>query len=430
MLIHEVYIDGYKNIRNTKLHFSKAMVVLLSRNNFGKTNVLNGIKDGFNFLSKNSLTSAEYIDSGVYKDMFSEKHSTFTFQVKLKLNCDDDIIYRYRYSIGKIDDAGNVGVCEEELACIDGNEISERPLLKRNLENPEDVYLYTRGNNKLGPFGAYESRSLLYIRAFSETLLDKKDGDTWDESSATLKEIREVFKCLTARSVGEFLVDENTNLKDFSKVAEKLENLDESSRAKFEKFTKYFLKLFTQYKSLKIQKLANKPHLIFIRKAHEKEETIETLSFGTRRVLRLLYETLISESPLIFIEELENGIHPKMFVDVANIIYEIVTDSQSKSRLIVTSHSMSLVSLLAFSLDIVHFGPTVHMLNDSDYDKARFANFSRITKAGQEDIKKEMERIRSTTGVGEFIYDYDDIPEMAEKILKWLENGEQIYTGR
>lgn len=425
MNIREIYIDGYKNIKNTRLNFSKSMVVLLSRNNYGKTNVLNGIKDSFDFLRSNSKEATDYIDGGTYKDKFSKEHSMFTFEIRFKCDSCETTLFRYKYSIGKIVDTGNIGVCEEELARQDNDDTPERILLKRCKENPEDAHLYGRDGKELGLYSAFDSRSLLYLRAFREALLDKKDGSKWDASGETLEDIRKAFNCLTEKSVGEFLVYEDTNLKDFSNVAVKLENQDKKMKEKFEKFTVYFLELFTQYKGVKIQKLAGTPHLVFIRKANGTEEDISTLSFGTRRVLRLLFEALVSESPLIFIEELENGIHPKLFVEVANKIFEIVSAPESKSCLVVTSHSMSLVSLLKYILDIVHFGPTVHLpddADDSDYEKARFASFYAISEKGKNEIDEEMKRIRSTAGVGEFIFDYDDIPEMACKIRQWLVN--------
>ncbi|MCL2311938.1 MAG: ATP-binding protein [Firmicutes bacterium] len=420
MKIQEIYIDGYKNIVNTHLLFEKSMIALLSRNNYGKTNVLSGIKEGFKFLSGDNMFAAEYIEKKPYRDAFNKKNSKFTFGIKFLLSDAICKTYHYRFSIGNIGNQYQYGICEEELSFITVND-AESCLLKRDTQNIGDVFLYNvEDNNDFSLFCAYDSLSLLYLRAFSEAPMHKSDNDTLGVFTNTLTEIRNVFKSLTEKSIGKFIIDETTSCKDFSTIAQKISHSNEYYADKLKKLNNYFVNLyFHQYKEVIIEEFVGEPHLIFMRKEDNKKETIETLSFGTRRVLRILCEVIINESPLIFIEELENGIHPKMFIDVMNKLYNIVNDSENQTRLIVTSHSVSLVNLFSFNLQLIHFGFKESLAyKNQNHTKVRFARFS---KDGISKINKEMKRIMSITNVGEFIYDYEDVPKLQKKLRSWLE---------
>ncbi len=96
------------------------------------------------------------------------------------------------------------------------------------------------------------------------------------------------------------------------------------------------------------------------------------LSDGTLRILTLLTILLNPDpAPLICIEEPEVGLHP----DVMDILAELLVEASSKTQLIVTTHSDSLVSALtshAESVLVCEYGRNGTELRRVDSEKLQF----------------------------------------------------------
>ena len=438
MRILEIFIDGYKNIKNTRLNFSEPIIVLLSKNNYGKTNLLMGIKEGFGFLRNSSQEASKYISCKSYKEIFCEDNHQFTFEVKFIVNGDQTRIHRYKYAIGTVNNSNDFCVCLEELAYEELGKESERYLLKRDVEVPSSVWLYNDDESQpSAQFFANDvdaSSSWLFLRIFSEQFRNE-DDKAWAGSNIVLDEISNVYKALTRESIGNILVNEHTKLGDssFSRVADVMHWFSNVDEVKYRYFEKCFLKLFPRFKALEVREdAALDPYLVFSRKSDGKNETVKTQSFGTRRILKLLFEVFINKTPLASIEELEIGVHPKLFTDVLNIFSEILhtgVPSEAKGappvevytvepRLIITSHLINLVNKLESYLGSIYFGLDGHLRDESD-TTARFVGF---TEEGQEAILEKINSISGgILGVGDIIYDYDENPTYAHLLRSWLE---------
>lgn len=95
MVILELYIDGYKNISQTTITLHSPVSFILSRNNFGKTNLLNGIKEGFAFLNLGPLDKKRYLTKGTFLKRFiaDEQVPNFTFGIKFKKDSNSSKTY-------------------------------------------------------------------------------------------------------------------------------------------------------------------------------------------------------------------------------------------------------------------------------------------------------------------------------------------------
>ena len=55
MIINRVTIDGYRNTKYTELEFDEPIIILVSPNNLGKSNLLKAIQDGFDLIAKQGI---------------------------------------------------------------------------------------------------------------------------------------------------------------------------------------------------------------------------------------------------------------------------------------------------------------------------------------------------------------------------------------
>ena len=423
MKILEIYIDGYRNIKNTRLSLNTPIVVLLSQNNFGKTNLIEGIFYGFRFLCLSLKRADEYIRVADYENSFEDEKHNFTFEVTFETNSDK--IYRYKYSLGfhKYFDARCI--CEEELYFKNSNSDSEyEPILVRDSDSPDSAELFSYKNKSKKTQKKYNfTKNTIaafakpFLHAFGEIALE---GDSSISRFAELYsvELRDIFQevymnLVQGETIGEILIDETTNLQNFSELAESLLLLNGDAYAQFENT---FKSLFPSYSNVRVEKdAADNPYLVFTKKHSGKKETVKTLSFGTRRMLRIIEKVLLNNSPIVSVEELENGIHANLYSNVLNNLVKLLNRYNS-STLIITSHSVNLVNLFTSFQESIYLGLDGYMQKEKGQ-----ARFVRFTEKGIIELEKEIENIGAESNIGSVIYDYIENEKYSNKMRSWLE---------
>lgn len=419
MKILEVYIDGYKNIINTRLTFKDSIVVLLSQNNFGKSNLISAISFGFEFIGLNQKEALREIESREFEHFFSDSKINFTFEVTFETK--NKRVYKYKFALGNIPETNQYGICAEELSEMQDNHEKQKIFIRDRVAT-NAVRLYSR----LEEFKRFQfedksqaARARLFLHPFGEASVeDAQVGPRYgEEFSEAYEKVREAYLNLLIDRTGEIVVNEHTDFADYSDFAKELKTAMHGNEPLFRDFENFFIELFPDYASiLPHEDGAGNPYLLFEKK-NGKMETTFTLSYGTRRMLRIFEKVFSCESPLVPIEELENGVHPSLFVKMLNILDKLLNREESGPvRLVITSHSSNLVNLFSSLPDALHLGLDGYMrANEAE---ARFVKF---TDKGKQSMNEEIEKLGLTTSIGSIIYDYGEDEDCSTELRKWLE---------
>ncbi|MCL2643082.1 MAG: AAA family ATPase [Candidatus Bathyarchaeota archaeon] len=435
MKITKVYLDGYKNVTDTRLDFSSGpIIIVLAPNNYGKSNLLNGIRDGFKFLRKNGTTAVKYVQGKSYLNYnVKNGHKRFTFEVEFEKQRDANKCYRYKfvldptetdhstkylgkypkfnYSYYKKDVAG---IVEEELVLIEGS--NKKMLFKRDETDPNIAYL---GEGTTNPYvinsedtdvqGGYPHTFYLFLHRFGNMALSKNAGNK--ERNLLLDEIHGVLTSLTRENIGMILADETAEYRAPSLLVQDVRNMHDSE---YDFLLGRFTHMFPQYESVRFEPLGNSGQLqcLLKRKSDDREETTATLSYGTRRVLKLLSQIFANTVPLISVEELESGLHPALYRGVLNAFLECLdTDAYNKRnksvpiedhrrndpKVIISSHAPGMINEFDNHLGAVYIGR-------ASKGQIGLAQFSRLKPEGLKGIEDMRREFKGMLGVGDIIF--------------------------
>jgi AAA15 family ATPase/GTPase len=455
MKIKKITIDGFRNIKNTTLDFdSNPIIVLLAPNNRGKTNLLEGIQSGFELISKQGTQVADYIeDADNYANWNISRgdEGEFEFVVEFERGVDKEdkkeVTYRYNYSLGYFVDKNS---SEKKVIALG---IIKESLTKCTIENPEGMPLFTRipksalsekgytediiklndGTEYIIPRikrindNWYESSSYLGLHKVGGMPISRKNGKK--EANNTLKEISGVLTSLTREDIGKIIMREDKS-SDFSKSINDLDALVEDvgkmKPNELNFFKEEFQELFPYYKPRidenckKIEGIIVEPlgtsgrhQVLFNDERKKRQETASSLSFGTRRIFKMLSQVISNKTPLFSVEGIENGLHHQLYFDLVSSLFNAV-DSGDKERsykkivgenrpheprLIITSHAPTIVNAFV-EMDDNKLGSIYIVIPDLKNNGA--TRFVGLNEGG----KKEIKRLRANTvfGAGDFIF--------------------------
>ena len=132
MQIRRIKIDGFKNIDNVQIELNKNILSLLSINSYGKSNFLNGLLFGFNFIHL-SRESKDIMMSNLSNIPLNRKklYSDFSFEIELIDKDYNNIIYGYSFSWKK-NKSNNSKILEEYLKIKDNDSQKYSFYIKRN----------------------------------------------------------------------------------------------------------------------------------------------------------------------------------------------------------------------------------------------------------------------------------------------------------
>jgi len=459
--ITEIYIDGFKNIKNTRLDFTKEpIIVLLAPNNFGKTNLLQAIQEGFSLIRKQGTEVVDYIRNRSYINRFASNGNIFPFTFEVKFfkrrtsHCEDMNLYHYKLVID-----GNpsktmsaIGVKDEFLKYsvynLDGKKSlnNEETLFERDHNDPSVAILYTNGGKRKTDIKHsshdkddkgeedtkfYPAEWNLFLHKLGNMALindaDKKDNDL----VTVLKEIAGVLTSLTRENIGMIIDDEDSEYHIHAKLAKDAQYLKDENLSEYEHFETSFCKIFDQqYEGFYLKSLGVKDRFHLLFKGKKGEEDSSTLSYGTRRVFKLLSQICANKTPLVSIEEIENGLHPSLYKQVLYSFYESLDESRynernaktdvskkrkNEPRLIVSSHAPNLVNNLDNRLNAIYIG-----VRDDSYE-GELVQFNRLNGKGQNELRGMIWDSGGGIGAGDAIFQLlsaDNTKKETEK--EWL----------
>lgn len=344
MKIKEIYINGFNNIKETRIFLSE-LSSLVALNNYGKSNVLKAIKNFEQVIKTNNLTL-------LYGE-FSFNRYLVAYPIELEfVFSDNEIEYRYYLKLSR-EYEKNIFNCEESLFMKKdstkfskiferiGNKIKYKSSLKMDRINLESDLIGTQENELALKKLSYND-NLDYFSIIQQIL----------NFNVVIAELQGIF-------IKTFFKEKNSSFntvsgEGFEKV---LYDLYENRKNDYFLLENLFKKLIPEVESISIEKRQSKESSLdsvmdvyeeFWIYVKEKSNLLKTpfakLSLGSQRIFILLLILIYfkDKNCLILFEELENCIHPKLFQSLIKSI-ELLN---SNVQLLITSHSPYIIQYI------------------------------------------------------------------------------------
>jgi len=436
-------VGGFKNLRKTRIDFGK-IVALISPNNYGKSNLLEAIDFGTDFLTASGKARKSMMAWVKGIPLSPElAGDDFFFDIEL----DAPLLGEYRhlhygFAFSWLNDVGS------------GQKITDEWLETRKSESVRYTSLLKRGEGKY--------RKGYSTQAYRKIILD--DSQLAIDVLASFEDIEisdavktiQGFRYQVCSSVDlqdrfapppfEFVESQNENRIGFEDddIPKALSALKKDYPEKYGLFLDAAYTLFPEFKNISLQSFELKEdqpqhidivvtgvHPAGIPENKDGEGTIpikikeelyrlviksdylnqpinaSLMSTGTKRIIWLLANVFISSCTgisLIGIEELEASVHPRLLKS----LLEILAESQEDTRLIITSHSPLLVQYL--KLPQIYLG----------MPGGGVAAFRRIAALKNKSIAKASRNLGVSTGeyLFELMADGPDSAELMEHLIE------------
>lgn len=338
-----IYVDGYKNIAKVQIDFKRTITVLIGFNNSGKSNLIESIAFGFDLVCASERRRKTILKSKNKRPLL-KKHQNKIYICKIKFNSQGEL---FTYKIEA--DWESCEVITERV--YDENENTRMDLLD-NVKVMMIVAICDSDKKKFSLFSDYDERASI-------------------------------------KDVGYIMYHQLVNLKG--------KNID-----RYELLIDSFLNLFPEIDYIRL----DSDETIYYKEQHlGRELPLKMLSSGPQKILELFVALAcleMKELSIIFLEEIENSIHPVLIENLL-IALDVLA---SNTKILITSHSPYLIQ---------------HINLDSIY----LAVPSTDGRASFKTIKKKNELLSLASkyelSTGEFLFNimlesyYDQ-----GKLLEWL----------
>ncbi len=364
--IQRVSLKSFRNIDVLDLVFSK-ITSILSVNSFGKSNLLNGIDFGIDFITKS-------VD--VRKDMMcwapaipynkNIKKKEFCFEIEFDVNFDKDF-YRvlYGYSFSWSADEKKPGKILNEYLSVKEKNKSQK--FKSYIKRDKKISFYKPSTSgqcnkeiKIGDMELIINKLKAYDDLFYINIVE------------TINDIKiyidRHFDSNKNFAYSPFAMKENCNngLLNENSVPRILNNIKNNNPDKFELIINSFKDLFPFITDLKVDSITLEPDKKMDSKLNGSEPfsvaseffylyvkdknlsgilPFEFMSDGAKRILSIFtYLTLaeINNYPLVAVEEPENSVNPRLMQQYLIALSGFLNNS----KLIITSHSPHLINYI------------------------------------------------------------------------------------
>lgn len=361
--IKKIKLKGFKNIEEIELRLNK-VTSLLSINNFGKSNLLNGIDFGIDFITRPENVKKRMMS---WKDALplnkNIKNKDFSFELEFtttikKEEC--DVIYGYSFNWS-----------------TDKNKPSKIKNEYLKIKDTQKYTCYVRRNSQNAYYKSSKSGSCQknIVIGNQELVINKLKSFDSLFYMDIVKIINNIniyidrhFDPRNSYDINPFIIksDQDISLLHDNNVPRILEEIKETNPNKYARLINTFKDLFPfvqdiEVKTYKIEaenikgspldgtepfELSDKLYYLFVKdKNLSQRVSFKLMSDGAKRVLTILtYLTVadINNFPLIAIEEPENSVHPRLLQQ-----YLISLDSfLENSKIIITSHSSHLINYI------------------------------------------------------------------------------------
>lgn len=356
MEILSIYIDGFKNLNKVRLVLDK-ITALLSVNNFGKSNLLEGVEFGITFIRESSANKKRMMShSGLIPLNRYNKFNNFLFSIECLMGLNDKKYYiQYGYEFQwNVDKNKEPSIINEYLK-IKGTEKQSRfsRYIIRTLNKARYKSKYNSGYFKLVNI---ENTELLikklrncdneFLKNISNALLNIQ---IYMENNLDVKQI-----CNPNPLVIKFLDEELVNIENLPQI---IGELQQDHPDFFELLKDVYKQLFPEILDVEVNKLyldKKQDKQIFKGVSLEISDVVyvlrvkiknlikpisfNSLSDGAKRVFLILTRVVLSDIndiSIIAIEEPENSVHPRLFQSYLRIISSLIDNC----KIIITTHS-------------------------------------------------------------------------------------------
>jgi AAA15 family ATPase/GTPase len=437
MKIKSISIGGFKNLKQTRIEVDR-ITALVSPNNYGKSNFLQGIDFALTFLSAGEKSRKKMTSwkKGIPLNPNSAD-DPFFFEVEFHEPSLGEYQYvRYGFSFTWMrDDASGQRVVDEWLEMRESESVKYTRYLKRNeghyrkAKSTNAFRNITLGDYQLAVDTLSSIDDVAYtlvldrIKHLSFKTCSSLDMDTQyqdvpfelDEPGIPLSYTKDIPKLLNALK--------ETNPERFSLFKEAITTLFpeitdvEVVKARFDP-PQGLINMFAMKNGEGLQsnvteippfKWKNEIQRIFVTNKHMNQPMdITMLSAGTKRlfwIMTILFSSN-SDTHLIGIEELETSIHPRLLKQALELLNEHLGDIS----LLITSHSPYLVQYL--KLERIYIGLP---------DETGLASFQNIAKNKAKSLVGTSQNLGLS--VGEYLFDLMSGDYKSTRILKQFIKG-------
>lgn len=362
MEIRNISISGFCNIKQFDINLTE-FNALVAPNNYGKSNVLEGIRFAFRFIAATEEERLAMMnDSSFIPINNATSGDAFRFGIELT-NEDDGVSYSYSFSFEWAKNNGEQGCCITDESLTEISKEYRRPhtLIKRT---KDDAGLFM--SSATGRCNKEAKVSSVQL------IIDILHGN----DNVFYKEIVSGLKNLGLNMVGTSGFDKQT-------LCKFIFNLKEQEPTRYSLFEDAVTHIVPNIKAITPTcsqmglAASNVPYRIedaiydmrINEKSNNQDISISRLSSGSRRIIMIIAEIIKAEmtgSSLICIEELENSVHPKL---LENMILMVQSFAEG-IKVLTTSHSPYLVRYLksrqlTFGLPTVEGVASFHKLKQT-----------------------------------------------------------------
>ena len=362
MEIRNISISGFCNIKQFDINLTE-FNALVAPNNYGKSNVLEGIRFAFRFIAATEEERLAMMnDSSFIPINNATSGDAFRFGTELT-NEDDGVSYSYSFSFEWAKNNGEQGCCITDESLTEISKEYRRPhtLIKRT---KDDAGLFM--SSATGRCNKEAKVSSVQL------IIDILHGN----DNVFYKEIVSGLKNLGLNMVGTSGFDKQT-------LCKFIFNLKEQEPTRYSLFEDAVTHIVPNIKAITPTcsqmglAASNVPYRIedaiydmrINEKSNNQDISISRLSSGSRRIIMIIAEIIKAEmtgSSLICIEELENSVHPKL---LENMILMVQSFAEG-IKVLTTSHSPYLVRYLksrqlTFGLPTVEGVASFHKLKQT-----------------------------------------------------------------
>ncbi|MBE5826428.1 MAG: DUF2813 domain-containing protein [Butyrivibrio sp.] len=377
MKINSITVAGFKNIKKTRLELD-SICALISTNNYGKSNLMEAIDFGFDFIHESRKGRKNMMSwiKGIPLCTIMQDDEYY-FEVEF---CDEELAeykfvrYGFSFKWHRDDDSGEV-ITDEWIEARDNTSVRYNSFLKRN----EGKYRKSKDTV------AYRKIELDDLQLAIDVLALLDDIDI----SGVVKDIHDItFRVCSSLDLGdryqpsplEYIEDEDDSIRfDDADVPKALFVLKKKNPELYELFEDAVYTLFPDFASISLNeftladqnmdkhitvkvgdkelspeemekeipfKIREHVYRLFVKSEFMNQPvSMANMSTGTKRAIWLLTNAFVAnlvKAGIVGVEEIETSIHPRM---IKNLL-EIINDALGDAPLIVSSHSPYLVQYL------------------------------------------------------------------------------------
>lgn len=428
MIIQKIRVDGYKNIFNTAINFED-ITALVGLNNYGKSNVLEAMEFGKNFIKNPYQIKSKMMKRKRFIPInIKTANRDFCFEIEYLTTFNESQVYvNYEFKFTWPKDKGDGCKIVKEVLKIKENKKNQQFNTFIRRDNEKAFYKSSdtgRCNKeiKIEDNNLVINKLINFDDLFYLDLIKELNNLNFDLNS--FLDAKDAFNILPIERKGINLYELDKDLG--INIAKVIFNLKNNYEDKYELLIDSFKSLFPNIEDIKTVnfsvdkeledkvdnnrlervpfKIADEVYYILVKERYNNQPTeFKMLSNGTKRIFLLLTAAVLADInhiSLIAFEELENCIHPHLFQQLLMILSSLIENC----RIIITSHSPYLIQYL--DLEKIYIGIP-------SYDGT--AIFKKIKKSKKRTIYNDANDFNMS--IGDYIFyllieSYDDNEEL------------------